>query len=858
MIAIVRPLTTALRRLARSPRLTVAAVVCIAVGTAATTAALTLVSATLLQPLPYPEADRLVRIWLSEPGGESRIAVSYPDLRDLRESLVGSDRDTTSGLDALEATARARLLFHGDEGARRVEGEAVTSGYFRLLGVEPLVGRLFTEEEHRPGGRRAMLIDHRTWAEQFAYDEDVVGRTIRTDEGEHTVVGVLPARFTGTVEEDSGDIEFWVPIEGYLSEERRQNRGVGGIWILARLAPGRTADSVRAELGALGERLSEVHPETHEGRTLTLEPMGESWRSGVRRGSLLLLAASGLLLLVAAANVAVLLIARALGERRELAIRAALGADRGGMVGRSLLETLLLVAGGSALGLGLGPELLRAFLEGSSLVDGSLLGIPVFVSLRIDPLAAALSCLIFLVTALLAGIGPAAVGARTDPGRALQEGGRTATGSRRTHRWTNTLVLVEVALTMVLVVGSALLVRSYRQMQSEDLGFRTRDVLRIALFVNEQDVPDEDALPAFYERVRERLAAEPGVERVGVVWPTVPMDWPIQERLTTPGLAETRRGETEGQEAGLRVGVFVADRTFFEVLEMPVLAGRGFRSTDGPDAPQVALVSRALAERLAEARSGATGRGKAGGAEARSLDGAVGTEARLGDDPVRIVGVVSDVRFGGPREADSPAARYELYLPFTQSPQRLMSLTLGVDPEGPGGRAGGRPEDLIPPLTRKLAAIAPASALDWIGPLDRWVTDLFMVDTRFLLSLVGLFSLAALFLSGVGLFAVLAESVARRRPELGIRQALGATPRRILALVVAQGLRVVALGLAAGAVLSWGATRVLESTLYGVTPTDPGAYLAAALVLAGAAVAASLLPARKAAAVDPAEVLREE
>lgn len=855
MIPIVRPLTTALRRLARSPRLTVAAVVCIAVGTAATTAALTLVSATLLQPLPYPEADRLMRVWITEPGGESRIAVSYPDLQDLRESLVGSAPDTGSGLDALEATARARLLFHGDDGARRVEGEAVTSGYFRLLGVEPLVGRLFTEEEHRPGRRRAMLIDHQTWAERFAYDEDVVGRTIRTDEGEHTVVGVLPARFTGTVEEDSGDIEFWVPIEGYLSEERRQNRGVGGIWTLARLAPDRSADSVRAELEALSQRLSESHPETHEGRGLALEPMGENWRSGVRRGSLLLLAASGLLLLVAAANVAVLLIARALGERREMAIRAALGADRRRMIGRSLLETLLLVAGGSALGLGLGPALLRAFLSSSSLVDGSLLGIPVFVSLWIDPLAAALSCLIFLVTALLAGIGPAAVGARTDPGRALQEGARTSAGSRRSHRWTNALVLTEVALTMVLVVGSALLVRSYLQMQSEDLGFRTRNVLRIALFINEQDVPEEDALPAFYERVRDRLAAEPGVERVGVVWPTVPMDWPIQERLTAPGLAEARRGETEGEEAGLRVGVFVADRTFFDVLEMPLLAGRGFRSTDGPEAPQVALVSRALAERLAAVRAGGVDGEEEGSIPSRSLEDAVGTEARLGDDPVRIVGVVDDVRFGGPREADSPAARYELYLPFTQSPQRLMSLTLGIDPGGP---AGGRPEDLIPPLTRKLATIAPASALDWIGPLDRWVTDLFMVDTRFLLALVGLFSVAALFLSGVGLFAVLAESVARRRPELGIRQALGATPRRILALVVAQGLRVVVLGLAAGAVLSWAATQVLESTLYGVTPTDPGAYLAAALVLAGAAVAASLLPARKAASVDPAEVLREE
>ncbi|MGD2115337.1 MAG: ADOP family duplicated permease [Acidobacteriota bacterium] len=831
------PLRTALRRLARSPRLTAAAVVCIAVGTAATTAALTLVSATLLRPLPYPEADRLMRIWIEEPGGESRIAVSYPDLLDLSESLAG--------VDALEATARARMLFHSNDGdrggTRRVEGEAVTPGYFRLLGVEPLLGRSFTAGEHRPGGRRALLIDHRTWGERFGYDPDVVGRTIRTDEGEHTVVGVLPASFTGTVEEDSGDIEFWVPIEQYLSPERRENRSIGGIWTLARLAPDRSADALGAELEALATRLAALYPDTHGGRTLTLEPMGENWRSGVRRGSLLLLAAAGLLLLVAAANVAVLLIARALGDRREIAIRAALGADRRRMIGQTLLETVLLVAGGSLLGLGLGPPLLRAVLDRPSLVDGSLLGIPVFVSLRLDPVAATLSCLVFLVTALVAGVGPAVLGARTDPGRALQEGARTAAGSRRSRRWTNALVLAEVALTTVLVIASALLVRSYREMQSEDLGFRTRDVLRIALFVNEQDVPDQDDLPGFYERVREELAAEPGVERVGVVWPTVPMDWPIQGRLSAPGLAGLQRNEAGGEDTGLRVGIFVADRAFFEVVEMPILAGRSFRTTDGADAPPVALVSRSLAQRLGQARDVADGEAP--------LRAAVGTEATLGGDPVRIVGVVDDVRFGGPREADSPAARYEIYLPFAQSPQRLLSLTL---------ETAGDPEALVPPLTRRLAALAPASALDWIGPLDRWVTDLFMVDTSFLLSLVGLFSLAALLLSCVGLFAVLAESVTRRRPELGIRQALGATPRRILVLIVAQGLRVVVLGLCAGAVLAWASTRVLESTLYGVTATDPGAYLTAALVLGAAALAASLLPARAAAAVDPAEVLREE
>lgn len=839
-----KTLQLALRRLARSPRLALGAVLCIAVGTAATSAALTLVSATLLRPLPYPEADRLVRVWLEEPQGDSHIELSYPDVLDLSQALIDDGSGAGGGLDAFEAIARARLQFRTGEGARRVEGEAVTDGYFRLLGVEPLFGRTFTAEEHRPGGPRVMLLDYRTWGEHFGYDEAVVGRTVPTDEGELTVVGVMPASFTGTVEEDSGDLEFWVPIEEYLSPQRRESRSIGGIWSLGRLAPGISLASLRSELDALGRRLTEDHPEAYGARVFTVEPMGENWRSELRRGGLLLLAAAGLLLIVAAANVAVLLLARTLNGRREHAIRAALGADRGRLLGQTLLETVLLVAAGSALGLGVGPPLLRFFLDRPSLVDTSTLGIPAFVRLEIDPMAAGLSCLVFLVTALVAGLGPALLASRTDPAQVLQEAGRSTVGSRRTRRWTSFLILAEVALTTVLVVGAALLARSYEAMEAQDLGFRTDDLLRIALFVNEQEVPEAEALGPFYDRVQRNLVEEPGVERVGVVWPTVPMDWPIQQSLTVSGMEPP---DPAHPEAGLRVGLFIADAAFFEVMDVPLLAGRGFRATDGPDAPAVALVSRSLARRIAE------GLGHAEGARhGEDVGSVVGTEAMLpglSSETLRIVGVVDDVRYGGPREGDTPAARHELYVAFRQSPTRLMSLIIATSRE---------PESLVPPLSRRLGKLAPVSALDWIGPLDRWVTDLFLTDTRFLLSLVGAFSLAGLFLSAVGLFAVLADSVVRRRPEIGVRQALGATPARIVRTVVLQGLRLVALGLVAGSLLAWASDRAIESHLYGITATDPTSYLLAGAVLLATALAASLLPARNAARVDPAEILREE
>lgn len=814
---ILAPLASAVRRLARTPRLSLAAVLCIALGTAATTAAFTLVSATLLRPLPYPDADRLVRVWLQEEGSEERIELSYPDVQDLSEAVAS--------FDAFEAVARSRVLFQGEDGARRVEGEAVTPGYFELLGIEPLVGRLFSPAEHRRG-ERVMLLDHRTWGSRFGYDEAAVGSTIRTDRGEYTVVGVLPESFTGTVEDDSGDIELWVPMDQYVVPRRRERRDIGGIWTLARLAPGETLQSAAGELAALSARFAELHPETHGDRDFLVEPVGESWRTDVRRGSLLLLAASVLLLLVAATNVAVLLLARAMNERREMAVRSALGAPRRRLLGGTLLETVLLVGTGSLLGLGAGPPLLRALLTGGTLADESMLGIPVYVSLTFDPRAAALACLAFLVTALVAGLGPALLGTRVDPARVLQEGSRTASAARGTRRWSAALVFAEVALTTVLVVGAALLVRSYHALQTEELGFDPQGVLRIALFVNEEDVPEVDGLVPFQERVRADLLAEPGVEAVGMVWPTVPIDWPVEERLFASGFS------SELQEEGVRVGVFIADPEYFRVVDVPVVAGRGFAPADGPGASDVALVSRSLAERIAG--SGDLGR-------------VLGAEARIAGGPVRIVGVVEDVRYGGPRE--EPGEHPEVYLPFAREPQRLMSLLIATP---------GDPAALVPPLSRRLADLAPASALDWVGPLDRWVTDLFLLDTRFLLSLVGLFSAAGLFLSAVGLFAVLADSVARRRAELGIRQALGATPGRILASVVLQGLRVVVLGLGAGALLAWGSTRVLESTVHGVTPTDPWSFAAAALLLLAVAVTAAALPARRAAAVDPAEALREE
>jgi predicted permease len=440
------------------------------------------------------------------------------------------------------------------------------------------------------------------------------------------------------------------------------------------------------------------------------------------------------------------------------------------------------------------------------------------------------------LTALVAGLGPAFLGARSDLTETLGEGGRGAVGGRTLRRWGAALVFAEVALTMVLVVAASFMIRTYTALASEELGYDAGHAVRAALFIEEGDVALEDDPRPLYDRVLAEVAAEPGVEAVGLVFPTVPIVRPIVQSVRWPGMPETL------DETGVRAGYFSADAGFFEALRVPRVAGRGFLPTDDDDSAPVALVSEALARRIAPTGEPAD---------------AVGREIRIGsvdpddpDDPppaVRIAGVVGDVRFGGPREDEAHA--YEVYRPLSQDPRRLVSVTV---------RAGGDPEALVEPIRRRVATVAPASAIDWNETFGGLFRSYFWADTRFFLSLLGIFSGIGLLLSAVGLYAVLADGVARSRRELGLRQALGATPGSILARVLGRGLATVAAGLAAGSLVAWSASESLGSLVYGVAPSDPGPYAAAGATLLAVAFAACWLPARRAAKVAPMDALREE
>ncbi|MEM7418076.1 MAG: ABC transporter permease, partial [Gemmatimonadota bacterium] len=617
--------TEVLRAGRRSLRRQVAAVLCVALGLAATSAVMTLVSSTLLQPLPFPDADRLVRVWGIEESVElaGRGQLSYPDLRDLEATM------TT--LQPLVAAGRSRQMFLTDGGARRVEGEAVTEGYFELLGIEPHLGRTFGPDDHRPGSNPTLLLSFGTWLRVYGGDPGVLGTTLRTAGRDFTIVGVLPSDFLGTIEADFPDLEFWIPLEHQLTAERRENRGAEFIWTIGRLQQGGGLSDVRREVRELSDRL-EGEGVVNPGEGYWAEPFGENWRGELRSRNLLLLGAALLLLLVAATNVAGLQLARAVERRRESAVRAALGASPTRLLRLSVLETVLTTGLGGVLGLALAPMVLRSFLRIAPEA------VPGYIDVVPDAASLLVSFLVLAGTALMSAVAPGLLQARTPPGQALVSGGRSATQGRSARKLSRGLVVGEIAVTTVLLTSAVLLVQSYRAMGQADVGFRSDGILKAAVFVDSQDIPESAALPAFYRSLRERLGRVPGIEAVGLASPTVPPGFSGEGRVRFDGMPDVSR------ETGLLAYTHLVDEHMMAVLEIPILAGRSVEAMDGAEGGNVVVISESLA-------------GVMGG-----VDTAVGRQIELFDAVFDVVGVAGDVMYLGaavPRPRD-----IDVYLPI--------------------------------------------------------------------------------------------------------------------------------------------------------------------------------------------------
>lgn len=817
-------LLAAARGLLRAPAATVLTVICIALGVAASATALSLAWTVTIRPLPFPDADRLARVWLAS-DTDPRLDLSIPDLADVAAAVPA--------FDVFAGTARTRFVALLEDGAARLRGEAVTADYFGLLGVSAARGRLFGSADHGPGAPPVALISAAAWRRYFGSDPAVVGQPLRTENATFEIVGVLEPGFDGSVESDV--VEFWIPLDQYLPATAAQLRLARQSWAIGRLAPGASLAVAREQLRSLATRLGEEHGAVYRGLTLRAEPLGENWRSGVRDSGLLLLAAALVLLVIAVVNVSGMSLARALDRRREFALRAALGAGTGQVALLPFVEGALAAAAGGVLGAAASPWLLQSFLEIAPIalpgyLEPSLNGPVVLVVVTLTALAA-----------MGAGALPAVEARRSALGATLREGARGQMGARTDGRLSRGLVAAQVALTTALVVVAALLGRSYQAMNDVSLGFRT-DVARFAVTASAADRAGDGAL--FRARLAESLRGAPGVAAVGLAWPTLPPWDPFR-----PAFSHAALGDLDPDRAP-RLGGHAVDRDLFAALGMTIRAGRGIEAQDDTTRAPVVVISEALAERLGGAAS------------------VLGTELIIVDDrpPVparaRIVGVAADVAWDGLGEhgtgrlirwrdpGDPRAPRYDAYWSIDQVPAAAGQVSLAA-------RVAGDPAAAVEPLTRVLGNASPLSAVHWAGAMSEEIAVEYRTAS-FALFLSLSFGATALFLAGIGIFAILTHTVARRVPEFALRLALGATPRLVRISVLRSGLTVVLIGCSLGALAAGAATRGLRQVLYEVAPVDPVAFGSAIVTLFLVAVAACWLPARRAAGVNPMETLSRE
>jgi putative ABC transport system permease protein len=801
----------AFRLLRKRKAFSLLCVLTIAVGVGASTALFAVVDAVLLRPLPFPDPEALVRVFDTN----SRAGIEQTGI-------------TTGNL--ADWSRRARL-FRGIAGyysmGRTLSGEGesevvltaqVSADFFEVLGQRALVGRTFTPEEVArgrfnsaaapTGADPVVVLGHGLWQRRFGGDPQVLGRSLTLERRSFRVVGVMPAGFDMP---DPG-VQMWIPWD-VSGDQPRDQHYLGGV---ARLEPSATPVQAAEDLNAVAEVLAREHPATNEGWGIRLVPLQEALVGDSGRTLWILLAAVGLLLVVACANVAVLSLARGLERTQEASVRLALGATRGRLLRQFLLESLLVAAAGGALG-----TLLAVGAVAGLRVAGASL--PRVHEVALDPRALLFAVAVTTAAALIAGLPYAWRRARVEPVADLTSGTSRLTEGRGRHLVRDGLVVAEIALAVVLLAGASLLVRSYERLRAQDPGFDPRGVLVAPIFLDMEGYGSGGKSRAYYTTLLERLQALPGVLSAGgaTALPTSPFG-PDFARPVWPEEAPTE--ERSRRQAWVRI---ITPR-YFETLGMRVVAGRAFEEADGPRTPRAVILSAGLARQL----------WPKGDATGRRL---VVDYSSAGTYPYDVVGVVSDVRFGGPRSEP----HLEIYIPHAQAPYLVMNVAVKTTQE---------PWRLTPAVRAVLHDLDPQKPAHGLHALEDLLGATYSRDRQAMMVLAA-FAAAATLLALFGVHGVLLHRVRERTREIGIRMAIGAGRRQVLAFVAGHGLRLTGMGLALGLALATASARSLGAILFGVSPADPASTLLTA-VIPLAALVVSLHPAWRATRIDAAEVLR--
>jgi putative ABC transport system permease protein len=791
------------RMLLKHPGFTLVAIFTLALGIGANTAIFSVVNAVLLQPLPYPEPDRLVRVWETDARfPQEKQTASFPCLRDWREQ--------SQSFAQIAAYEHESFILTGGAEPERVVGLAVSANFFQALGVKPALGREFLAEEDKYGGPRVVILSHGLWQRRFAGDQRVIGQTMTINSETYTVIGVLPPG----VEYPEQRRGVWTPLA--LDPGRMEERGGHFLNVIGRLKPGASAQSAQAEMDAIARRLEQQYPNSNTNVGVLIMSLHEHLVGDVRRALLVLLGAVGFVLLIACANVATLLLARATARQKELAIRSALGAGRGRLVRQLMMESVLLACLGGSAGLLLafwGIDLLVAAIPGSMHnvkevgIDSSVLAFTMAVS---------------LVTGMIFGLMPTLRGSKIDLNETLRDGSRGMTGSLRHQRLRNAFVVVEIALSLMLLAGGGLLIKSFWQLRQIRPGFDTERVLTLQLNLPEKRYTDAKQQNDLITRILERLAALPGVTAVGAT-----TELPFTGSRTGSSI------QIEGR-ALLPLGVDLrADRRtvsadYFQAMGIPLLRGRDFTARDNAESPRLAIINEQAARRFFP------------------NEDPLGKRLIMGRDAkFEIVGVVGDVKHENLTEEPRP----EVYTHTLQSSLRTW-MDVAV-------RADGDAESLTASARSAIRAVDPDQPVYNVLTMKQRLGRS-LANSRFNALLLGVFAAIAVILAATGIYGVMSYAVTQRTHEIGIRLALGAQRGNVLAMVIRQGMRIALIGVGIGLISALALARLMAGLLYQVGAADPLTFATVSVLLCAVALLACYAPARRATKVDPMIALRRE
>jgi len=811
MESVLQDIRHAIRTLAKSPGFTVIVVLTLALGIGANTAIFSVVNAVLLAPLPYRQPDNLVMVW------SKNVAKGY-EISPVSGGEFSEWKSGNSAFSDMAASSDAMYTLTGAGDPQVVIGYQFSADYFRLLGARPELGRTFLDEEDRPGGPNVVVLGDAIWRRTFHADRNILGTSITLDSKPFTVIGVMPSDFRYPQL-----TELWTPLA--LPPSFLTNYDDTSLRLIARLKPGVTAKQAQAQLDSIEQRIARGHPQTDSGNSVNLVPLRDQIAGDVRMPLLVLLGAVGFVLLIACANIANLMLARAAGRQKEIAIRTALGASRWRLIRQFLAESVVLSLVGGALGFLLAEETTR-FLPGIFPNNIANLNIPQVASIPMDARVFGFTLLAAVLTGLFFGLAPVVGLRQAASAKGLKETSRGTTASAGERRFRNALVVTEFALALVLLVGAGLLITSFRNLLQGNLGFDADRVLSAQLFLSRDKYPSTDPQKRleFVNNVIERMKELPGAESVGVTNFLPLSGFEGAATFTVKGKPQPAPGQEPTSDSEL------VTPDYFRTMGIRLLKGREFTEQDKQGSPHVAIVNETLARQV------------------WGDEDPVGQQVNFGDskqpDWAEVVGVVTDTHSFGLEQK----VHGDVFQPFAQTPFPLVAFVV---------RTSRNPSSMTSEVQQAVWSVDRDQPIYKIVGMDRLASE--SLGLRRVSSvLLGSFSALALLLAGLGIYGVMAFSVTQRTHEIGVRMALGAQPGSVLKMVMAHGMKIAIAGLAIGLAGGFALSRLVASLLYGVSPWDALTFVVTSILLVFIALVASYVPARRAMHVDPMVALRYE